>query len=264
MDKKYISNFTRRLARSFHINRLLVKYKLQIAEEKKKIVFYNELERFKADQLGSQRNLHLSQLIPFLDDKTINTSFDPHYIYHPAWAARILSKTKPQRHVDISSTLSFSSIVSAFIPVDFYDYRPANVQLDNLYMGKADLMCLPFEDNSVSSLSCMHTVEHIGLGRYGDPISYNGDITAMKELARVLAPRGNLLFVVPVGKRRIEFNAHRIYSYEDILEAFPELDLVEFSLIPDNYEEVGLLLKPNPELINSQNWGCGCFWFCKK
>ena len=131
-------------------------------------------------------------------------------------------------------------------------------------MGKADLMSLPFEDNSVLSLSCMHTVEHVGLGRYGDPIAYNGDIKAMQELARVLAPEGNLLFVVPVGKRRIEFNAHRIYGYEDILESYPTLALVEFSLIPDNYDEVGMLLNPNIELINSQNWGCGCFWFSKK
>ncbi|MFA5022982.1 MAG: hypothetical protein WC537_01800, partial [Candidatus Paceibacterota bacterium] len=51
-----------------------------------------------------------------LDDKTALTNFDSHYIYHPAWAARVLAQTKPEEHIDISSTLHFSTLVSAFIP----------------------------------------------------------------------------------------------------------------------------------------------------
>src|SRR3989344_3526648 len=58
---------------------------------------------------------------PQLFDKTGKTPFDPHYLYHPAWAARVLAQTKPQLHIDISSILSFSTIISAFIPVRFYD-----------------------------------------------------------------------------------------------------------------------------------------------
>ncbi len=71
-------------------------------------------------------------LLPFLEDKTSLTSFEPHYIYHPAWAMRIISKIKPKKHIDISSTLSFCTGLSAFVPVDFYDYRPANIKLSNL------------------------------------------------------------------------------------------------------------------------------------
>ena len=76
--------------------------------------------------------------------------------------------------------------------------------------GYADLANLPFEINSVQSLSCMHTVEHVGLGRYGDPIDPDGDLKAIKEIKRVLAVNGNLLFVVPIGKPKIVYNAHRI------------------------------------------------------
>ncbi|MBA2687956.1 MAG: DUF268 domain-containing protein, partial [Gemmatimonadaceae bacterium] len=140
-----------------------------------------------------------ADLYPRMTDATATTGFDRHYVFHPAWAARILAETNPDQHVDVSSTLYFCSLVSAFIPLKFYDYRPANLNLDNLTSESADLLALPFPSGSVKSLSCMHTIEHVGLGRYGDELDYDGDLKAMAELERVLAPGGNLLFVVPVG-----------------------------------------------------------------
>jgi len=200
---------------------------------------------------------------PALFDNTSGTNFDTHYIYHPAWAIRTVKKINPKEHTDISSTLHFSTMLSAFIPTRFYDYRPANVHLSGLTTAKADLTKLPFSDNSISSLSCMHTVEHIGLGRYGDPLDPNGDIKAVEELKRVLAPGGDLLFVVPIGKSKIAFNSHRIYSYEKILESFKGLSLVEFSLIPDNAINLGMITDATKEQADAQNYGCGCFWFKK-
>lgn len=109
----------------------------------------------------------------------------------------------------------------------------------------------------------MHTVEHVGLGRYGDKIDPDGDVKAMKELQRVLSPGGNLLFVVPVGKEKLQFNAHRIYSYEQIINNFSSLKLKEFSLIPDNALDNGMIINADPELVKNQNYACGCFWFTK-
>jgi len=196
-------------------------------------------------------------------EDTKETSFDPHYLYHPAWAARVLAQTKPQLHIDISSILSFSTIISAFIPVRFYDYRPANIKLDNFNAEKVDLLSLPFTDNSVKSLSCMHTVEHIGLGRYGDSIDPDGDIKAINELKRVTAVDGNLLFVVPIGKPKIIFNAHRIYEYSQIIEYFDGFDLKDFFLIPDDALKNGPIKNATKDDSNRQNYGCGCFWFKK-
>ncbi len=161
-------------------------------------------------------SLSIFKLNPTLFDATAMTGFDPHYEYHPPWAARIVAKNRPAKHIDISSKLFFSTMVSAFVPVEFYDYRPADISLSNLECKTGDLMSLPFPDNSVESLSCMHTIEHIGLGRYGDPIDPEGDIKAARELVRVLKPGGTFLYVAPIGKPRIEFNAHRIYSYEQV------------------------------------------------
>ena len=200
---------------------------------------------------------------PQIKDKTVTTGFDTHYIYHTSWAARVVAQVKPHEHVDISSSLYFCGIVSAFVPTKFYDYRPAKLNLPNLSSGHADLLALPFENNSIKSLSCMHTIEHVGLGRYGEPIDPNADLKAISELIRVLAPGGTLIFVTPVGKPRIQFNAHRIYSYEQIMDYFKDLKLKEFSLIPDNARETGMIYNATEEQADKQKYGCGCFWFTK-
>lgn len=201
---------------------------------------------------------------PCLDDNTENTSYDRHYVLHPAWAMRILAQNKPDLHIDIASTLRFVAQLSCIMPVKHYDYRLPLLSIDNLECVQADLTNLPFGANSVSSLSCMHTLEHIGLGRYGDPLDSDGDIKAAGELARVLSPGGNLLIVVPVGCARIEFNAHRIYSYHQVLDLFPFLQLKQYALIPDSHETGDILYGASEALTDSQNHGCGCFWFTKQ
>jgi SAM-dependent methyltransferase len=201
--------------------------------------------------------------LPCLKDRDDSLPIDRHYIYHTGWAARALAEIRPQLHVDISSTLFFCSIISAFVPAQYYEYRKIDLQIDDLTCGSADLLALPFPDDSVSSLSCMHVVEHIGLGRYGDRLDVDGDLKAMSELKRVLSPGGSLLFVVPVGRPRIMFNGHRIYAHEQILEHFDGLRLREFALIPDNPSDGGLIPRASAELVSQQSYGCGCYWFMK-
>lgn len=223
-------------------------------------LFYEQLNQFKKLDLFQRFPISNKDIYPCLNDNTNKTSFDAHYIYHPAWAARIIKETNPFRHTDISSTLHFCSIVSAFVTTEFYDYRPAILELDNLNCRHADLTNLPFESNSILSLSCMHTIEHVGLGRYGDPLDPDGDLKAFEELKRVCAIKGNLLIVVPVGKKRIQFNAHRIYDPFDIIQYMDGFKVEKFSLINDEGEFIEYA-KLNDAAI--QTYGCGCFWFIK-
>ena len=198
---------------------------------------------------------------PCLNDATATTGFDAHYLFHTAWAARVLANTKPSLHIDISSCLRFVSMISAFIPVHFYDYRPAQLNLSGLESKRANLMSLPFADNSISSISCMHVIEHIGLERYGDPFDPQGDLKAIFELKRVTAKNGDLLFVVPLGSESmIQYNAHRIYTYVQILNYFSGFELINFAYVNDAGNYVANATKQDTD---SQIYGCGCFHFKK-
>ena len=225
--------------------------------------YKRDFERFVSLAKTAGRNTPLwEDRWPCLGDNTVSHGFNRHYIYHTSWAARVLARNKPERHVDISSSLYFVGIASAFVPFVHYDYRTPELKLDNLDTGFADLLRLPFSDGSVNSLTCMHVVEHVGLGRYGDPLDAEGDTQAMRELRRVLAPGGNLLFVVPIGRERICFNAHRIYSFDQIRDRFSDLTLREFRLVPDDPAGGGLV-EATPQQVATQMYGCGCFWFQK-
>ncbi len=215
-----------------------------------------------------QRFLVEKSAKPILNEATSEQYFDRHYVYHTAWASGVLKKTKPKIHYDISSYIYFATITSSFIPIRYYDYRPVKLDLPDIKSFHADLCSLPFKDESIQSLSCMHTVEHIGLGRYGDNLDVKGDIKAVNELKRVLKKEGNLLFVVPVGIPKIIFNLHRIYSYQQVMNFFKDFRLKEFVLIPDkSYVEKNnakdMIFNPNPNIVKKQQYACGCFWFKK-
>ncbi len=229
-------------------------------------IFLRDFLRFRTMLARSSRRFTAAwrDRIPCLDERTGTITFDRHYVFHLAWASRILAQTRPAEHVDISSALIFPVIASAFIPMRFYDYRPADLRLNNLSSEHADLLALPFPDASIPSLSCMHVVEHVGLGRYGDPADPDGDLKAIKELRRVIAAGGALLYVVPVGRPRIMFNAHRVYGYDSVVDSFPDFELVQFALIPDSAEMGGLMVDAPPSLVAAQDYGCGCFWFRKR
>ncbi len=229
-------------------------------------IFKRQWKAFRTQALETSERFSLtsSDLFPIYGEATSTTDFDRHYVYHTAWAARVIASIRPAMHVDISSSLYFSAIVSAFCPVQLYDYRPPELTLSNLKTHSGNLSRLPFEDEAIDCISCMHVIEHIGLGRYGDPIDYDGDLRAIRELCRVVKPKGNLLFVVPVGKPRVQFNAHRIYSFEQIMSQFTDFELKEFCLIPDSAETGGLVINATPALVAAQQYGCGCFWLQKQ
>lgn len=199
--------------------------------------------------------------LPCLLDRTQTTNFEPHYIYHIAWAIREINKIAPGHHIDFSSSLYFIVALSASIRTTFYDYRPADIHISNLFCKKADLCNIPLPDNSVECLSCLHVLEHVGLERYGDPFAPQGDIQAINELKRILKQDGHLLVAVPMGEiPRIQYNAHRIYSYSLFLSYFRELKLEKFSFINDKKEFIEFATE---EDTVGQAWGCGCFLFRK-
>jgi hypothetical protein len=215
---------------------------------------------FRYARMEGAEKIRLSETYPLLHEKTATTSFDSHYFYQDTWAFRKIMKSGAPVHVDVGSRIDFVGFLSAITKVTFIDIRPLTARLENLTSKKGSILSLPYEDNSVQSLSCLHVAEHIGLGRYGDPLDPQGTKKGCRELARVLARDGNLYFALPVGKPRLCFNGHRIHAPGQILDYFRDLKPVELSGITDDGEFIENI---DITVLANANFGCGLFHFTK-
>jgi len=197
---------------------------------------------------------------PCLCDWTTHTPFDAHYFYQGAWLARRVVAEKTLKHVDIGSSVLTMSVLSAHIDILFVDYRPLKTSLSGLTSVAGNILDLSFADNTIESISCLHVIEHIGLGRYGDPIDPMGSVKAALELQRVVSKGGNLFLSLPVGRERVCFNAHRVHAPNSVLKLFSSMQLVEFSFVDDagQYHE-----KKSLSDANNNEYACGLFHFRK-
>lgn len=171
---------------------------------------------------------------PCLGDRSGTTPFDSHYFYQTAWVARLVAQKHPAHHVDVGSHNMFVAVLSAFVECTFIDYRPLAVNIPNMQSLSGSILQLPLRTHSVLSLSCLHVIEHIGLGRYGDSLAVDGHISAAQELQRVLAPGGHLYIATPVGRACVKFDAHRVFAPDEIASWMPELEMRSFGAVDDS------------------------------
>jgi hypothetical protein len=204
------------------------------------------------------------EAFPILTDmKDAAGSSGGYYFHQDLWAARKIFERRPVSHLDIASRMDgFITHLLVFMPVTVIDIRPLTSNLRGLKFQQDDASELRgIASDSVDSISTLHVAEHFGLGRYTDPIDPMACFKYMKTLQRVVAPGGRLYFSVPVGRERVEFNAHRVFAPQTILSTFSELKLVSFSHVGDDgnlYENTDPLALPASEMA------CGLFEFTKE
>jgi SAM-dependent methyltransferase len=162
-----------------------------------------------------------------------------HYFHQDLLVAQKIFRHEPRKHVDFGSRIDgFVAHVASFRELEVLDYRDLPTVIPNVRFRRCDLGQLPPEfHRCCDSLSCLHVLEHVGLGRYGDPIDMRGHVKALENLAKMLIPGGTLYLSVPFGVERIEYNAHRIFGLQTICRLIePLFEIKEFSLVNDEGE----------------------------
>jgi SAM-dependent methyltransferase len=189
--------------------------------------FFSDLRRFRA--AGGKASL--LDAWPCLLDRTAVSGIDTHYFHQAVWAMRHIREQAAAEHVDIGSDVNFVGMLTTITSVTFIDIRPLQLTIPN-FTGKAgSITALPLADNSVASLSSLHVIEHIGLGRYGDPIDPTGPERAASEIKRVLRPGGRAYVSTPIGRARVQFNGQRVFAAQEIPSLFAGLSVSSFSMV---------------------------------
>lgn len=142
------------------------------------------------------------------------------YFHQDLLVARRIYERDPKVHCDVGSRVDgFVAHVASFREIVIFDLRSLPFQIQNVECKQADFMRpLGGEfEGYCDSLSCLHALEHFGLGRYGDEVSPDGHLVGLANLQKMLKANGTLYLSVPIGPQRIEFNAHRVFDVETVL-----------------------------------------------
>ncbi|MCB9644860.1 MAG: DUF268 domain-containing protein [Myxococcales bacterium] len=185
-----------------------------------------------------------------------------HYFHQGLLVATRIFQAQPTRHVDVGSRIDgFVAHVASFREIEVVDIRPMSSHIHNIHYLQMDLM-EPLGEEFLSccdSLSCLHALEHFGLGRYGDPIRPKGYEIGLQNLIQMVKPGGTMYLSVPIGPQRIEFNAHRVFSVRFLWEHLKEsFSLKHFSYVDDR----GDLHEDQPFEDKDIDTNFGCHYGC--
>ena len=222
-------------------------------------------QKFEFKKLGGD----ITHNYMILDDyKASAGSASGHYFHQDLLVASFIKKDNPIKHIDIGSRIDgFVAHVASFREIDVMDIRNLEIsEHKNINFIQKDMMDKnSLEENITDSISCLHAIEHFGLGRYGDKIDINGHINGFNNIIKMLKSGGKLYISFPIGKRNeIHFNAHRVFHHNDIFnwnESLDNIILERFDFVDD-----GGKLNLNKNLntdCKEIKFGCGIYTFQK-
>lgn len=191
-----------------------------------------------------------------------------HYFHQDLLVASLIYQANPVRHIDVGSRIDgFVAHVASFRKIEVMDVRDlCDTGHSNISFLKADLMnALKVSEGIADSISCLHAIEHFGLGRYGDPLNPNGHIQGFNNLLRMLKQGGILYISFPIGRsNEVHFNAHRVFGCDEIFswaDMADQMELLRFDYVDDDGN-----LHKNIDLNKTKldvKYGCGIYTFKK-
>lgn len=199
--------------------------------------FLRDYAEIRRQQARSTVPFPFGKAYPILEDKAAGAgAAKGHYFHQDLLAARRIFLNAPRLHIDVGSRIDgFVAHVASYREIEVFDVRPLPVMIPNVRFKQVDMMAplAPALMGYCDSASCLHALEHFGLGRYGDPVDYEGHVKGLRNLASVLSPGGKLYLSVPIGPQRIEFNAHRVFSVAYLLSLVDGFRVDAFSYVDD-------------------------------
>lgn len=254
---------------SFYLNVFGISPKHFINATKGLSYYFHNKSKLEKQIVKSDGSFQISKSYPCLYDRFDTAGSIPgHYFHQDIYVASKIFKNNPEKHVDVGSRIDgFVAHVASFREIEIIDIRELKDEITNVKFINADIMADSFIlNNYCDSLSCLHSIEHFGLGRYGDDVDIGGHLKGFDNLQKLLKPGGKLYLSTVIGPQRIEFDAHRVFSLRYLLDMIgPQFRIDSFVYINDSNE-----LIENTELndknINCNfncNYGCGIFELTK-
>lgn len=211
-------------------------------------------------------NIQDEYMYPIIVDKYANAGEMGNYFWQDLWAAQLVIQSGVKKHFDIGSRLDgfIAHLLASAIDVTMIDIRKFPGEAKHLHTVVDNATSLhQIQDESIGSMSALCSLEHFGLGRYGDSIDPEACFKCFENIQKKLKPWANLYIAVPVGKERVEFNAHRVFYASTIVDCFSTLKLMEFSCVADGEIEYHVDVHKYDDDLHKGEYRFGLFHFVK-
>jgi SAM-dependent methyltransferase len=149
-----------------------------------------------------------------------------------SFAAKYISEIPDEAKIlDIGSYRQFILGIQTGRQIVTLDVREREPVTENETVATGDAREISFPDGHFDCVVSLCSLEHFGLGRYGDVFDPRADEKALREMARVLKPKGLMVVSTTVHRAApsVAFNAHRIYDLSALvcLRVVNDMVLVE-------------------------------------
>ena len=170
------------------------------------------------------------QLAPLLSDRYAGAGAGRslYFLQDLLCSSRVVSRPAV-RHLDIGSRIDgFVAQIACTRPIEVLDIRPLeHPPTPNLRFLQGDIRHAPEAlQRQYDLVSSLHALEHVGLGRYGDPIAPDGFERALAHTAAFVAPGGSLMISLPVAemdRNLVQFNSQRLFSHARLADLLARL-----------------------------------------